>query len=608
VILPFLLTFLACGPKTSPPAPAAPVPAPVSASLALNADAVAGVSDPALALLLHDQWEATLERSPVWATRLGDHRFDDRLRDASWAASEADLARNRAFQMRIDGIDAAELTASDATTLMLFREMVATDIAEAPCRFHAWSLSPRFNALVDVYDLPEAHAVKTPADAANLLARYRAAPAVILAEAERLKRGATEGFTAPAETVRRTLAQATEALERPVDESPLLHVLDAEVPGWAEDERAAWQLSVRREVETQIRPALIAWRDAVQEGVLPVARPPERAGLRFLPDGEACYGALVHRYTTLDRTPEQVHQAGLEAIAAVHAELVALGPEALGTADLAEIFESLREEPSIRFSDAAAVEAAAREALAAAEAAVPAAIGHLPEAQCEVAAIPAHEAPYTTIAYYQPSEPGGGRPGVYYVNTYAPETRPRHEARVLAFHESVPGHHLQIALAQELPELPAFRRHIGMTAFVEGWALYSERLADELGLYPTPTDRLGMLSFDAWRASRLVVDTGVHHMGWTRTQAEDWMRENTPLADNNIVNEVDRYVSWPGQAVAYKTGQMEILALRAQAEAALGDRFDRSGFHDAVLGSGAVSLPILRRNVEAWISATQAGE
>jgi uncharacterized protein (DUF885 family) len=218
--------------------------------------------------------------------------------------------------------------------------------------------------------------------------------------------------------------------------------------------------------------------------------------------------------------------------------------------------------------------------------------------------IPAHEAPFTTIAYYKQAVPGPqGTPGIYYINTWAPESRPRFEASALAFHESVPGHHLQIAVARELPDLPAFRRYQDATAFVEGWALYTERLADELGLYATDLDRLGMLSFDAWRSARLVVDTGIHHQGWTRAQAEAWMLENTPLAANNIRNEVDRYISTPGQALSYKTGQIEILALRAQAQAALGPAFSLPAFHDHLLSAGALPLPALRARMEAWIAA-----
>ena len=227
--------------------------------------------------------------------------------------------------------------------------------------------------------------------------------------------------------------------------------------------------------------------------------------------------------------------------------------------------------------------------------------GTLPKASCIVRPIPEYEAPFSTIAYYQGPNPDGSKPGEYFINTYAPETRPRAEARVLAYHESIPGHHLQIAIAQELDELPAFRRHMGITAYVEGWALYTERLAEEMGLYADDLDRLGVLSFDAWRASRLVVDTGIHALGWTRERAEQFLAENTPLALNNIENEVDRYINWPGQALAYKLGQLEIRALRAQAKEALGEDFSIQSFHDVVLEAGAVSLGVLRQQVEAWI-------
>ncbi|HEX2184525.1 MAG TPA: DUF885 domain-containing protein, partial [Chloroflexota bacterium] len=226
-----------------------------------------------------------------------------------------------------------------------------------------------------------------------------------------------------------------------------------------------------------------------------------------------------------------------------------------------------------------------------------------PRAHCEVVRMQPHEEAHSTIAYYRDPAADGSRPGQYYVNTSEPHTRPRYEAEALAFHESIPGHHLQIAIAQELEGLPAFRRHTGATAFVEGWALYTERLADEMGLYSGDLDRIGVLSFDAWRACRLVVDTGMHAMGWSRRQAIDFMLAHTVLAENNIVNEVDRYIVWPGQALAYKIGQLELQRLRADAERRLGSRFDIKRFHDAVLGNGALALQPLRQAVEAATAA-----
>src|SRR5688572_26220863 len=227
--------------------------------------------------------------------------------------------------------------------------------------------------------------------------------------------------------------------------------------------------------------------------------------------------------------------------------------------------------------------------------------GRLPRTPCVVKRVEAYEEKDTTIAYYRQPTVDGTRPGTYYINTFAPETRPRYEAEVLAFHESVPGHHTQIALAMEMTGIPEFRKHLGPTAYVEGWALYTERLTEEMGLYSDDLDRMGMLSFDAWRASRLVVDTGLHVKGWSRQQAVRFMVENTALAENNIDNEVDRYIGWPGQALAYKIGQREILALRREAQARLGAAFDIRGFHDTLLAHGAVSLPVLRQQVERWV-------
>jgi uncharacterized protein (DUF885 family) len=218
-----------------------------------------------------------------------------------------------------------------------------------------------------------------------------------------------------------------------------------------------------------------------------------------------------------------------------------------------------------------------------------------------VIAIPAHEAPFSTVAYYRPPHADGGKPGQYAVNTYRPGVRARYELRVLSFHEAVPGHHLQIALAQEQSERAAIRRFREAGAYVEGWALYSERLADELGLYPDDLDRIGMLSFDAWRAARLVVDTGIHALGWNRQRAETFLREHTALTEENIRNEIDRYTTWPGQALSYKVGQQEILALRRRAETQLGARFDLRRFHDQLLRHGGLPLPILRTQIEAWL-------
>ena len=291
----------------------------------------------------------------------------------------------------------------------------------------------------------------------------------------------------------------------------------------------------------------------------------DRPGLCHLPGGEATYRSLARAHTSLDATPDELHRTGLAEIDRIDVELTDLVGRTIGTRTLPDALAALRGDPALHFGTRDEVFAKAVSALERATEAIPGWFGRLPQAPCEVVRMGAHEEEHSTIAYYRHPAEDGSRPGQYYVNTAHPETRPRYEAEVLAYHESIPGHHLQIAIAQELADLPAFRRHLGPTAFFEGWGLYTERLADEMGLYSGDLDRIGVLSFDAWRASRLVVDTGMHAMGWTRQQAIDFMLEHTALAPNNIANEVDRYIVIPGQALAYKTGQLEILRLRAEA-------------------------------------------
>ena len=281
----------------------------------------------------------------------------------------------------------------------------------------------------------------------------------------------------------------------------------------------------------------------------------------------------------------------------------ALGAKLFGTRNRREVLQRLRTDPSLYFSTRDEVAKKAEEALARARAALPKWFGRLPKADCVVVRMGAHEEDHSTIAYYRQPAADGSRPGQYYINTSQPQTRPRYEAEVLAYHESIPGHHLQIAIAAELDGLPEFRKYNGVTAFIEGWGLYTERLADEMGLYSSDLDRMGVLSYDAWRACRLVVDTGMHAKQWTRRQAIQYMLENTALAENNIINEVDRYITWPAQALAYKTGQLEILRLREEAKRQLEDKFDIREFHNAVLSNGAVPLEALSQIVANFTTA-----
>ncbi len=595
-------TLIACEPRPSTTAPkgegehdAAPIDPELEQALD---DATTGVSSPELALLLRDHWSALLEQSPTFATYVGVHAYDDRwsipgpqARDRWGSTRDGLLARARA-------IEPGALDETDRTTLELFIAELEASVRSDVCESFAWELS---NPLETLASLADTQRVDTPEQAASLLARYRGFAAVVDGLGADYRGGLEKGLVADAETIRLDAEMIERALAAPRAQwalrVPILRI--AELPGWTPEAKEDFARELDRALDEVVVPALERHVALLRDELLPAGRDPDHVGIVHLPIGQACYAARIHQHLSVPQSADDLHALGLAEIARIDQELRELGEQVFGTDDLPTILERLRTDPALYFDSAEAVEAFARQSLADADALTPKWFGRLPSTPCEVRTIPDYEAPYTYVGYYR--EPSDGRPGVYFVNTYEPQTRPRYEARVLAAHESVPGHHLQTALAQELPAMPSFRRYVGTTVFVEGWALYSERLAGEMGLYPDELDRFGVLSFDAWRAARLVVDTGIHAKGWTRAQALAFMHEHTALASNNIRNEVDRYVAWPGQALAYKFGQLEILRLRGEAEQALGDRFDIAGFHDVVLGGGAVSLPVLRRRVSTWM-------
>ncbi|WP_428263346.1 DUF885 domain-containing protein [Haliangium sp.] len=594
-----------------PPSPATPSPSAPAAEPPPTADVYgpAPVASAALAKLLDEHWDWRMEREPVRATTLGDHRFDDRLPAIAHGYVLDEQRARRGFLERARALGEGELSPSDRLTVDMFVELLEGRIGIEPCQLHLWSVSVRDNPISWANRLPQKHKIEGAEDAAKLLVRYRTLARYINDVTANLRRGLAAGKVADAEAVRRTLALVDGQLDTPLVRWTLLDPirdLDRHT-SWPADDRYRFGEELEAVVVDWIKPAFYRYRDLLRDEILPKARTGEHAGVGSLPDGWACYRALVRHHIGMDRNPLDIHRLGQEEIARINAEMVDLGERLFGTRDLGAIVTRLRTDPGLYFERSEDVLEAARTALAAAEREMSSYFGILPRADCVVAPIPAYEAPFTTIAYYNGPFADGAKPGEYFINTYKPEVRPRFEMQVLAYHEAIPGHHLQIAIAQERTELPAFRRHEGSTAFVEGWALYTERLSDEMGLYSGDLDRMGMLSYDAWRASRLVVDTGIHALGWTREQAETFLREHTALTEENISNEVDRYITTPGQAVAYKVGQLAIRGLRAEAEAALGPDFDIKRFHDVVLRNGAITLPALEQVAKTWI-ARQAYE
>ncbi len=555
--------------------------------------------NPDLETLSGQFWDARLAADPLGASLLGDHRFDTDLPDLSADGQAALAGRLRTLFARTDALDDAALPVADRINLAILRfelrsDIEALDSAEAEYTVAPTFRSPHAELLETVPNLT----LTSPADAEALLARYGKVTGYLAQSEQRLLDGVAAGRTPPAQAVTATIRQLDEYLASPVADDPLL--TPAPPASWDEATASAWRNRLQERLTDTVRPALQRYRHRLHSDILPAARAPEHSGVTWLPDGSQIYARAIRQYTCLDLPPEQLHQMGADAVAALADEYRELGSQVLGTSDLGAIFDRLRNDLELRFQTSEEVRATAEQALRRAQDQVPSWFGRLPRADCQVREMAAHEVKDGTIAYYFAPADDGSRPGTYYINTWAPQTRPRFEAEALAFHESVPGHHLQLAIAQELDDVPDFRRHAAINAYIEGWALYAERLADEMGLYSSDTDRLGVLSFDSWRACRLVVDTGLHHFGWSRQQAIAYMTDNSPLALNNIANEVDRYISWPGQALGYKVGQLEIRRLRQQAERSLGSDFSLPAFHDEVLRHGAVPLGVLGELVDRW--------
>ena len=559
-----------------------------------------------LAALSDEYWKGYLETYPTAATSLGIKRYDDRLESITPAALAKEARRLESVLARARAIKEDELGPADRVTRAALITEAESQLAGLRCGFETWVVDPLGGPQVALMNLQDYTVIETRQDAARYVARMRAAGRYLDDHVANLRSGLSQGKTASRDAVAKTIDQLARLTASPAESLAAWKPATVARASWKESERARFAKDLRAALTGTMLPALRRYHAFLVERILPAARAPERAGLGALPGGVECYRQMIRVHTSLDLDPEEVHRLGLEQVAAFRRDLAALGARALGTSDVTEIQKRLRADPAMYFRTSEEVESKAKEALGRAQAAVPRWFGAIrPQAACEVKVMGIHEAPYSTIAYYRQPSADGKRPGTYMINTYRPETRPRYEAEALAFHESIPGHHLQIAVAQELTGIPEFRKHQGVTAFVEGWALYTERLADEMELYSSDTDRIGMLSYDAWRACRLVVDTGLHAKGWSRQQAIDYMIANSVLAENNIVNEVDRYLTWPGQALAYKLGQLEILKLRDEAKRRLGARFDIRAFHDAVLGHGAVALPVLRQQVERYITGAE---
>jgi uncharacterized protein (DUF885 family) len=560
-----------------------------------------------IAELADQYWTYLLSIAPSWATLLGVHDHDDEMEDLSAEAEEDQRARLAGLLA-----DAERLTpdshADRVTTSMLRAEIDARLRAlggpdgDGPSHV-LLSCQQMGGPHLLLLQATASMTFPTPRWASAAVDRFRQTDRYLDQALGRFVEGVERELTPVARNLAHVLAQLDGYLATPVDDDPLLTMTG---PADWEGEQA-WRDELRAVASDVVRPAMRRYRDGIAEHLVPHGRDDGHAGLCWLDGGEQLYHDMARISTSLDIDADEVHAIGRDYIDGPLAdEFSALGEELFATSDVRAVFERMRTDDDLRYHSGEQMVDDARAALERARAAMGRWFGRLPEADCAVRPVPDFLAASAPPAYYIQPAGDGSRGGTYFLNTRNASSMFRFEGQATAFHEAIPGHHLQLAIAGELTGVPPFQQHSLQTAYVEGWGLYAERLANEMGLYGSRGDLLGMLALDAFRAARLVVDTGLHAKGWSREEAVTYMREHTPLPFDTIDIEVDRYIAIPGQALSYKLGQLEIRRLRDVAEEALGDGFDVRGFHDTVLGSGMVTLGVLGDLVEEWVGRRQS--
>ncbi|RMH18704.1 MAG: DUF885 domain-containing protein [Acidobacteria bacterium] len=554
--------------------------------------------------LFAEEWENRLREDPLYATSVGRHDYDDRLP----AMGLADLERRDAYAaellQRLDAIDREALPVADQVSYDVFRRQLVERREDFAFGAYQMPLTVDSGFHTGFARLPAQMPFAGVADYRRYLARLSAWPRYVEEQIALMEMGLERGFTLP-----RVVLEGYEVtISSHVVEDPRESVFfvpftrfPATVP---EDERPPLVAAAEAAIRDAVVPGYRRFLDFMVGRYVPGAR--RSLGASELPDGAAYYAQRIRHFTTLDKSAEEIHRLGLDEVERIRGDMQAI-IDGLGFAgDFAAFLDFLRRDP--RFY-APTPEALLKEAAYLAkkmDGRLPSLFGHLPRQPYGVEPVPDDLAPKYTGGRYVPAPPGSRQAGTYWVNTYALDSRPLYVLPALTLHEAVPGHHLQIALAQELEDLPPFRRHDYISAFGEGWGLYAERLGLEAGFYDDPYSDFGRLTYEMWRACRLVVDTGLHAFGWSRRQAMDFLAQNTALSLHEVRTETDRYISWPGQALAYKIGELEIRRLRRRAEEELGARFDLRAFHDAVLANGSVPLPVLERQIERFIAEHRA--
>jgi uncharacterized protein (DUF885 family) len=553
--------------------------------------------------LLDDHWNWQLASSPTFATSLGVRDFDDRLGDPSLAAYDAEIETAKSFLSRLNDIPADALSDDDQLNAQLLRLDLENQIAGAAFGGKYMIMTNRRGPHSSMTGLPNQLPFFKAADYQSYVSRLKGMPEYMDKATDRLRAGLEAGWTQPCAPMQGFETSISTHIVDDVNDSNLMSPFEKKPASMNQQAFDGFKAQAAIEVEESILPSLKKFETFYMEEYAPACR--AEVGTSSMPGGAEYYAHRVKMFTTTDRTPDEVHNIGLSEVARIRGEMDEVQIQAGFEGTFKEFQNHLRTSPEFypktrqERMDAAAV------ILKKMDGKLPELFTKFPRMPYGIKEIPLDIAEKTTTAYYNGPAGDGSRAGFYFINTTNLDKRPLYEMEALSLHEAVPGHHFQIALAQELP-LPNFRKYGGVTAFVEGWGLYSERLGLDVGFYETPYTNFGRLSYEMWRACRLVVDTGMHAKGWTRQQAVDYMAANTGLSLKNITNEVDRYITWPGQALAYKTGELKIRELRARSEKALGEKFDLRLFHDAVLENGAVPLSVLEDKINAWIETQKA--
>jgi uncharacterized protein (DUF885 family) len=577
---------------TSQVASAAPVQA---ATLEANRKALSAVFD--------DYWEDNLKHSPELASTIGDKRYNDKISDYSVKAINDGLAREQSFLMRLAAIDTAGLTDQEKVSRELLLRHFAED-AEA-ANFKEWEMPlNQMEGIYTVYPRLVAQlSFTTVKDYDDWIARLRAIPRAFDQVTANMSIGVDDGRVPPKYLLEKALEQVKSLATQKPEDSPLAMPLKSFPAGIKPAEQERIKAEMLDALAKQVLPAYQRLARFLEVSYIPAGR--EQPGISALPEGAKYYQFLIRQRTTTNLTVEQIHQIGLNEVKRDEAEMLAIAKK-LGFADLTSFRASLKTNPKLHPASREALLAAYRGYLTPMQAKLPQLFGRLPKAPFEVAPVPDYLEKNSAPAYYEGGTPDGSRPGRLFIDTWDATDRNLYTVEVIAYHEGLPGHHLQISIAQELTDVPAFRKFSGYTAYAEGWGLYSERLGKDVGFYQDPYSDYGRLEADIWRAIRLVVDTGVHSQHWTREQMVQYFHDHSNIDEPSIQAEVDRYIAWPGQALAYKIGQLKILELRERAKAALGDKFDLRAFHDQVLDSGALPLDLLSDRIDGWIASQKA--